>query len=105
MISVLAHTLASAPRNCQPVPVTTPLGRWRFDTRFHPQARQPYRLHSYSTQLTPHLPERLCGSVTRCLGEARRQGPIQIPIAPQPISTALPHPAVSSLAAYQTPAR
>ena len=101
---IAASTLSSAPRHPRPGPLTAPLDQRHSATCSHPKAWLQNRSYFRSIRVTSHSPPLIWGSVTWCLAQTIRQTPTQIPIALQPISAALSHPAVSSPEAYQTPA-
>ena len=92
MIIAAAKTPSSAPRHSRPAPVRAPLDRWHSTTPFQPKAWLQDRFYFRSIRATSHSPERICSSVTWCLGETRRQTPTQIPIALKLISVTLLHP-------------
>jgi len=87
--------------NDRSIPVTLPLGRWHPYVHFYSLRGKRNWRHAYATD-----PAKVIGSLmTSRLTDLYRKVQTQIPIARSSILTALPHPAVSSLEAYQTPAR
>jgi hypothetical protein len=87
--------------NDRSIPAAVPLGRWHSYVHFYSLRSGRDWRHAYATD-----PATLIGSLmTSRLADLYRKVQTQIPIARSSILTTLPHPAVSSLGAYQTPAR
>jgi len=88
-------------RNYRSVPVAVSLGRWRRYLLFYPLHVLRCWHHEYAI-----APSKIIGipAMSRFTDPCRKIL-TQIPIALLPILTAVPRPAVSSLEAYQTPAR
>ena len=87
--------------NDRSIPVAVPLGQWRQTMHFYPLRGARDWRHAVATD-----PPKVIGILmTSSFADPYRKASIQIPIALLPTATALLHPAVSSLEAYQTPAR
>jgi len=90
-------------RSCKyrSVPVAVALGLWRRYVLVYPLHGRQYRRHCYTSG-----PTRGIGiPVTSDFTNLRRKVWVQIPIDLPSTLTVVAHPAVSSLEAYQTPAR
>ena len=97
----IASDVSSQRYIARPGPAEHPFGRWLAYTYFC------YRI---KLQDDPHLQETTTRTgtstlKTRCLSDPHQVDAIQIPIAHCPSKTTRTYPAVSSLEAYQTPAR
>jgi len=96
-----ANCASYASCNYRSVPVAVPLCRWHRNVLFYPLRRLRDWHHEYATD-----PLEVIGIlVTSSFTDPYQKVQTQIPIALLPISTLVPHSAVSSLEAYQTPAR
>jgi hypothetical protein len=83
------------------IPVAVPLGQRRQTVHFYPLRSARDWRHVYATD-----PPKVIGILmTSSFADLYQKAQTQFPIALSPILTALLHPAVSSLEAYQTPAR
>ena len=96
-----ANTTLYASCDYRQSPVRTPFCRWHRYARFRPGHRRQKTRHRYATDSSMAI----CSPLTSHFTNLCRKVWIQIPIARLATVTALLHPAVSSLEAYQTPAR
>jgi len=83
------------------VAVAVPLGRWRRHVHFYPLHGLCGRYQRYAVDRS----QVIGNSITSPFADPCRKVQAQIPIALLPILTVMVRPAVSSLEAYQTPAR
>jgi hypothetical protein len=87
--------------NDRSIPAALALGRWHLSVHFYSLRGGRNWHHAVATD-----PAKAIGSlITSRLADLYQKVQTQIPIARSSLLTTLPHPAVSSLGAYQTPAR
>ena len=101
MSLVIANLPLKGACNDRSIPAALALGRWHLYVHSYSLRGVRNWRHAYATD-----PAKVISSLmTSRLADLYRKVQTQIPIARSSILTTLPHPAVSSLGAYQTPAR